>query len=314
MRWLAVLLVVGLRVAPASAVTALDGRVEVHGYYEAQIRGIDRDFSENLDLTQWWNILSLEIEANVAPDGLGPFDVISVFGRLEVRYDCVWTGACTIFDSADAYRFSSHGKLPKRLMDGRRTGYAGTNYIGDTRPYRQDIPYSEIANAPDDRKLRPDAEPRPMQGYQTPFLKGFFESSSYGFDGIPHFADDNTTVALERRPALDVLAGPARAELQPLGLAQPSRQPERLVARRHVAAQPGLRVRPDRGRRRHREPLQLEGLQPADRTRMARRSCRTGRRRSTARTPGPRSPPAPAASTTRTTASRRCSTTAPSTR
>ena len=143
--------------APASAVTALDGRVEVHGYYEAQIRSIvrDFDFSDDWDLTQWWNVLSLEIEANVAPDGIGPFDVISIFGRIEVRYDCVWTGACTMFDSADAYAFSSHGKLPKRLIDARRTGYQGTNYIDDRRHY-YDIPFEEISSAPDDRRLRPD--------------------------------------------------------------------------------------------------------------------------------------------------------------
>ena len=65
---------VGLAAAPAAeAVEIADGRVEVHGYYEAQIRSIVRDFefSDDWDLTQWWNILSLELEANVAPDGFG---------------------------------------------------------------------------------------------------------------------------------------------------------------------------------------------------------------------------------------------------
>ena len=131
-----------LATSPATAVEALDGRVQVHGYYEAQIRSIvrDFDFSDDWDLTQWWNILSIELEANVAPDGFGPFDVISVFGRIEVRYDCVWTGACSMFDSANAYRFSNAGKLPKRLSDARRTGYQGTNYMGDRRAF-VDVPY-----------------------------------------------------------------------------------------------------------------------------------------------------------------------------
>ena len=182
----------GLAAAPAAeAVEIADGRVEVHGYYEAQIRSIVRDFefSDDWDLTQWWNILSLELEANVAPDGFGPFDVISVFGRVEVRYDCVWTGACTMFDSADAYAFSKFGKLPKRLSDARRTGFQGTNYIGDERHY-YDIPFEEIDPSRDDRRFRPDGSREPMQFWQTPLGRGFFGGLSYGVDGLPMTDDD----------------------------------------------------------------------------------------------------------------------------
>jgi hypothetical protein len=174
-------------VAPAAnAVEALDGRVQVHGYYEAQIRSIvrDFDFSDDWDLTQWWNILSLEIEANVAPDGIGPFDVISIFGRIEVRYDCVWTGACSMFDSANAYRFSNAGKLPKRLSDARRTGYQGTNYMGDRRAF-VDVPYRQLSYAADPRRDRPDGSREPMHAWQTPLFASLFGGSSYGLDGIP---------------------------------------------------------------------------------------------------------------------------------
>jgi hypothetical protein len=149
----------------------------------------DFDFSDDWDLSQWWNILSLEVEANLAPDGFGPFDVISVFGRVEVRYDCVWTGGCSMFDSADAYAFSRHGKLPKRLMDARRTGYQGTNYIGDERHF-YDIPFEEVAAAPDERRFRPDGSREPMEFWQTPLGRGFFGSLSYGADGLPQTADD----------------------------------------------------------------------------------------------------------------------------
>jgi len=176
---------------PAGAVEALDGRVQVHGYFEAQIRSLvrDFDFSDDWDLSQWWNVLSLEVEANLAPDGFGPFDVISIFGRVEVRYDCVWTGACTMFDSADAYAFSSKGKLPKRLIDARRTGYQGTSYIGDERHF-YDIPFTEVSSAPDDRRLRPDGSRKPMEFWQTPLGRGFFGSLSYGPDGEPLTEDD----------------------------------------------------------------------------------------------------------------------------
>jgi len=170
----------------ASAVEAFDGRVEAHGYYEAQIRSIvrDFDFSDDWDLTQFWNILNIEIEANVAPDGWGPFDVISVFGRIEVRYDCVWTGGCSMFDSADAYAYSRYGKLPKRLSDARRTGYQGTLFIDDERNF-YDVPYRQVAYGADDRRFRPDGSRRPMTVYQAPQFASFFGGSSYGLDGIP---------------------------------------------------------------------------------------------------------------------------------
>jgi hypothetical protein len=180
-----------LAARPASAVELLDGRVAVHGYFEAQIRSLvrDYDFSDDWDLSQWWNVLNLEIEANLAPDGWGPFDVISVFGRIEVRYDCVWTGACTMFDSADAYAFSRHGRLPKRLMDARRTGYQGTSYIGDRRHF-YDVPFEFVNAGFDQRLMVPRGDREPMQFWQTPLGNGFFGALSYGADGEPQTADD----------------------------------------------------------------------------------------------------------------------------
>jgi hypothetical protein len=107
----------GMAFASASAHAAeIAGvTVELHGSTELQLRGIARDYdlSDDLDLTQWYNVLNLEAEFDFAPDGFGPFDVIQAFMRLEVRYDCVWTHACGIFSSADA--FGDHaGRLPKR--------------------------------------------------------------------------------------------------------------------------------------------------------------------------------------------------------
>ena len=180
----------GLLPGEARAVELMDGRVEVHGFYEAQIRSMvrDYDFSDDWDLTQWWNILNIEIEADIAPDGIGPFDLISVFGRIEVRYDCVWTGACGIFSSADAYRATGkqhRRRLPKRLMDARRTGYTGTNFTGDRRHF-YDVPYSEVGHSADPRiNRRPDGSRKIMRFWQSQLGDGFFTSASYGPDGLP---------------------------------------------------------------------------------------------------------------------------------
>jgi hypothetical protein len=199
-RPLVLLLGVACLAPRAQAVEMLDGRVQVHGYFEAQVRSLVRDFdlSDDWDLAQWWNILSIEVEANIAPDGFGPFDVISLFSRIEVRYDCVWTGGCSMFDSANAYAFSRYGKIPKRLMDASRTGFQGTNRMGDERHF-YDIPYTEIAYAADDRRFRPSGSRQPMRAYQTPFLDGFFGGSSYGLDGIPYYQFDDVAGDRGRR-------------------------------------------------------------------------------------------------------------------
>ncbi|MEN8183960.1 MAG: DUF1302 family protein, partial [Myxococcota bacterium] len=120
----------------ALALDYFDGRLQIHGFYEAQIRAISRDFSDDLDLTQWYNILNVEIEGDIVPDGWGPFDLVQAFGRVEVRYDCVWTHACSLFDSANTYGHRSiSGRLPERMADGKRDGFTANMLTGDTRRY-----------------------------------------------------------------------------------------------------------------------------------------------------------------------------------
>jgi len=127
-------------VAPrAEAFDFQDGRLQIHGYFEQTIRGLSEDFSwsDNMDLAQWYNILSVETEYDFAPDGWGPFDVLSAFVRLEVRYDCVWTRACGIFPSADAFG-DRVAHLPGYKTNGRRSGMSGTAFIGNQTLYGSD--------------------------------------------------------------------------------------------------------------------------------------------------------------------------------
>ena len=119
---------------PAAAIEFWDGKLEVHGYYEQQIRSLWEDYtgSNDWDLTQWYHVLNLEIEADIAPDGVGPFDLVSAFARIEARYDCVWRRGCGLFRSADVYG-DRPGRLPQRLASGHETGYSSTQFTGDTR-------------------------------------------------------------------------------------------------------------------------------------------------------------------------------------
>ncbi len=100
----------------ALAIEAFDGRIQAHGFAEVQVRGLSRSFQEELDLAQWYNVLNVELEFDIAPDGIGPFDLISAFVRGEVRYDCVYEDGCGLFESVNTYGDGS-SRVPERFRD-----------------------------------------------------------------------------------------------------------------------------------------------------------------------------------------------------
>ena len=107
---------------------AFDGRLQVHGFFESQLRAISGNYQEDWDLTQWYNVLNVELEFDIIEDTTGPFDVLSAYARIEARYDCVWKRACGIARSADAYGDRSE-RIPYRLADAEQydaTGVADT--------------------------------------------------------------------------------------------------------------------------------------------------------------------------------------------
>jgi hypothetical protein len=112
----------------------LEGRLQVHGYFEEQFRTLSRDFdaSDDFDLAQWYHVLDVEVDYNVAPDGWGPFDFVSLFARVEGRYDCVWSRGCGLSSSADAFGDRAN-RLPDRLSDAHERGYVGNIRDGDWR-------------------------------------------------------------------------------------------------------------------------------------------------------------------------------------
>ena len=119
--------------ARARAIEALDGRLQLHGYFEEQLRGINANFEENFDLTQWYHVLNLEPEFDILPDGWGPLTALSAYARIEVRYDCVWTRACGLFRSADTFG-NRASKLPLRLGDGRYANLTGVSQASAAEP------------------------------------------------------------------------------------------------------------------------------------------------------------------------------------
>ncbi|MBW2243769.1 MAG: hypothetical protein JRH01_17430 [Deltaproteobacteria bacterium] len=128
-----------LAATAAHAIDLWDRKVQVHGFYEFQVRAIANDLNaaDDFDVSQMAHVLNLEIEADLAPDGFGPFDAVSAFTRIEARYDCVWTRACGLFPSVNAYGDGAK-RYPKRVLNGRRFGYVGGVYDGDIRRWRAD--------------------------------------------------------------------------------------------------------------------------------------------------------------------------------
>jgi hypothetical protein len=108
----------------ARAIEAFDGRLQIHGFGEIQTRALAQGYEQDLDLAQWYNVLSVEIEADILPDGWGPFDLLSSYVRLEGRYDCVWTRGCGTMRSADAFGDRAN-KLPRRLADAQDEDFGG---------------------------------------------------------------------------------------------------------------------------------------------------------------------------------------------
>ena len=135
--WIGVACVAGIALAgPARSFEFFDGRLQVHGFAEAQIRTLARDMkgSDNWDLAQWYNVVSLELEYTAVDSGWGPFDLLSFFGRVEARYDCVWTRACGMFPSVNSWGDRME-RLPMRMTDARRSGYQGSVFVGPTTRY-----------------------------------------------------------------------------------------------------------------------------------------------------------------------------------
>jgi len=138
-RWTWITLAVlglGVTATPAAAIEFWDERIQIHGFLESRMSFGYEDFNQanEIDMYSWLQVLSIEGEAEIAPDGWGPFDMIAAFARVEVKYDCVWSHACGMLDSVDAFG-NNPKNLPNRVQTGERLGITGSQDTGDTRPY-----------------------------------------------------------------------------------------------------------------------------------------------------------------------------------
>jgi hypothetical protein len=104
---------------------------ELHGFGEVQLRTYAKDYHPGYYVfSQWANVLNLEGEADLLPAGFGPIDLLSVFSRVEVRYDCVYTG-CGVVPSW-RYFGDRANSAPRNLTTAVTNPFSGTQDVKDS--------------------------------------------------------------------------------------------------------------------------------------------------------------------------------------
>jgi len=181
---------------PAVAFDFFDGRLTIHGYGGEQLRWLGRnlDTTDGIDLAQWYNVLNVEVESNLLPNGWGPFEIATFYSRFEARFDCVWSHGCNMFPTVDVYG-NGADHLPKRLSSGHQSGLTGELDNEDTRRfppvnrYNYDITYRDSPQS----RLREPLTLANSPGFVSLFGNGqgpdqVFEpiSKSFGDDPPPY--------------------------------------------------------------------------------------------------------------------------------
>ncbi len=114
-----------------------DGRIQLHGYVESQFRSMSDGFRDDRwFVSQWAQVLNLEFEADIAPQGFGPFDSVGLYVRGQARFDCIWSQLCGTMSSAKLFGNRSN-RVPGNLATGVISNLTGVLQIpGEPEPTR----------------------------------------------------------------------------------------------------------------------------------------------------------------------------------
>jgi len=102
------MLVLGSGFAPTAAAFDWDlpgeRKLAIRGFYESRLLFVGSELPRNgATWSSFRHVLSTELELTLLPDGFGPFDSLFLFSRFLVSYDCIYTRACGLANSADSY-------------------------------------------------------------------------------------------------------------------------------------------------------------------------------------------------------------------
>ncbi len=113
----------------AGAIEYFDGRIQAHGYVESQFRSMSDGFRDDRwFVSQWAQVLTLELEADIFPDGIGPFDSVELYVRGQARFDCIWSQLCGTMRSAQLFGNRSV-RAPGNLANGVEFTHSGITQI-----------------------------------------------------------------------------------------------------------------------------------------------------------------------------------------
>jgi Protein of unknown function (DUF1302) len=146
------LIALGLPGGTARAFEAFDGRLQVHGFGEVQLRAISSNYkASDWYASQWANVLDLEVEGDLLPQGWGPISLLQAFARLEVRYDCIYTG-CGV---APTYHYFGNrsDQGPRQLAGAVSNPYSGILAIKPVETIQEDNELVSIFAVPPLKQL-----------------------------------------------------------------------------------------------------------------------------------------------------------------
>ena len=79
-------------------------KLSIHGFYESRLLFVGSELPINgATWSSFRHVVSTEVELTLFPDGFGPFDSMFMFSRFLVSYDCIYSRACGVANSADSY-------------------------------------------------------------------------------------------------------------------------------------------------------------------------------------------------------------------
>jgi hypothetical protein len=150
--WVGVLVaacIVVLASGPARAFEFFDGRLQIHGAMSQELRTLSDGYrlrNHNWYVSSMKTRLSVEIEAEIFPDGIGPFDIVEGFARFDFSYDCIWEAAC---DLGHNQYFGDDAKhWPEYYADAKSRGITGV-LPNPLKPRKDEQPDQELRSLAD---------------------------------------------------------------------------------------------------------------------------------------------------------------------
>lgn len=154
-------------------------KMEIHGFYELRLSTIGPDIPANGEtFSQFRNVLNIEAENEIFPDGWGPFDFMMAFQRWIVTYECIYERGCGTSTNINSYGGANRSisRTPAQLGHTRapdtwnggvlKTKYRPRSLRKPNDPYNPSKRFRGINNGPGQV-----VNPNPFAGFANAYSK-----------------------------------------------------------------------------------------------------------------------------------------------